>query len=154
MTQILDLLEYKPAPEPGPAQKSTLWVPDGPCKIIEPKDIKGCSCANMAPFATHISEDCLGLEMFNTTPKTVFGSPLEAIVALAHSAKGVLLGELRVCPVEAEGVLRLMRHDDPEEADKLYIAGGLRGGQRRRRARRSFGRTSTRSSGFAPSGTS
>ena len=63
--------------------------------------------------------------MFNVTPKTVFGSPLETIVALAHSANGALLGELRVCPVETAGVLRLKLHDDPEEADKLFIAGSL-----------------------------
>ena len=62
--------------------------------------------------------------MPNVTPKTMFGKPKEVITTLAHSAKGVLLGELRVCPVEAAGVMRL-KLQDPDEADKFYLAGSL-----------------------------
>ena len=125
MTQMLDLLENKAVAEPRPPQKSTLWLPDGPCKVFMPSDISGCTCADMEKFAEHISLDCRGLEMFNVTPKTVFDSPEETVRALAHSSKGVLLGELRVCPVETGDVLRLKLDEDPGEADKLFIAGSL-----------------------------
>ena len=94
-----DLLRGKP-PEIPPVQRSTLWNPDGPRKICMPSDISGCTCARFAEYSEHISLDCCGLEMFNVCPKTVFGTPTEAVVALLHSGKGVLLGELRVAPVE------------------------------------------------------
>ena len=61
--------------------------------------------------------------MFNVIRKTIFDSPEETVRALAHSSKGVLLGEHRVCPVETGGVLRLKL--DEEEPDKLHIAGSV-----------------------------
>ena len=79
----------------------------------------------MAKLAEHISLDCRGLEMFNVTSKTFFASPEEAVQSLAHSSKGVLLGELRVCPVETGRILRLNLDEDPGEADKLFIAGSF-----------------------------
>ena len=82
-------------------------VARGVRRITDPSDISGCTCAEMAKFAEHISLDCRGLEMCNVTSKTVFASPVEAVRSLAHSSKGVLLGELRVCPVETGGVQRL-----------------------------------------------
>eukprot|EP00974_Lingulodinium_polyedra_P051214 4925888-Lingulodinium_polyedra.AAC.1 len=67
----------------------------GPGKIGLPHDVSCCACAEVAKFPEHISLDCCGLQMFNVTPKTVFRNPEETVVDLAHSGKGVLLGELR-----------------------------------------------------------
>ena len=49
--------------------------------------------------------------MPNVTSETVFGKPKEVIIALALSTKGVLSGELRVCPVDVVGVMRMKMQD-------------------------------------------
>ena len=59
--------------------------------------------------------------MFNVSPKTVFQTPTEAVIALLHTGKGALLGELRVAQVDDSSVMRLIMMD-PQEPDKLQIA--------------------------------
>ena len=59
--------------------------------------------------------------MFNVSPKTVFRTPLEVVIALFHTGKGALLGELRVTQVDDSSVMRLVVLD-PQEPEKLQIA--------------------------------
>ena len=116
--ELLRALPEMPAPE---AARSTQWDPSGPRKVVHPSSISGCTCAQLESFPVHISTDCRGLEMFNVSPKTVFRTPLEVVIALFHTGKGALLGELRVTQVDDASVMRLVVLDH-QEPEKLQIA--------------------------------
>ena len=103
-TQIKDDLLRAMPKMPAPlAARSTQWDPLGTRKVREPSDISGCTCAQLDGFPEHMSLDCCGVEMFNVCPKTVFQTPMEAVIALFHTGKGVVLGEHRVALVDDSG---------------------------------------------------
>ncbi len=120
-------------------RKSTLWTPQGVRLIVQPSDIKGCACARFEKFHEHLSKGCAGLGLLTVTSKTYFNNDGGVIRALFHLCKATLLAELRVCPVEVDGVMRLkVCRDDPEKA---FVAATLRnllgvGGRARMGARR------------------
>ena len=101
--------------EEVPELPSTEWRPIAGINVTTPSDIKGCTCARLDKFPVYLSKDCSGISMYNVTQATQFATPDLILPALLHTAKGVLMSDLRCCTVAAEGVQRgRVFRDQPE----------------------------------------
>ena len=92
--------------EEVPELPSTEWRPIAGINVTTPSEIKGCACARLEKFPVYLSKDCKGISMYNVTQATKFATPALVLPALLHTAKGVLMSDLRCCTVAAEGVQR------------------------------------------------
>ena len=101
--------------EEVPELPSTEWRPIAGINVTTPSEIKGCACARLDKFPVYLSKGCKGISMYNVTQATRFATPDLLLPALLHTAKGVLMSDLRCCTVAAEGVQRgRVFRDQPE----------------------------------------
>ena len=119
--------------EEVPELPSTEWRPIAGINVTTPSEIKGCACARLEKFPVYLSKDCKGISMYNVTQATKFATPALVLPALLHTAKGVLMSDLRCCTVAAEGVQRgRVFRDQPENFRVAATARNVQGheGQR------------------------